>query len=135
MTNTQQRVVLAVAGLLLVAASAYAASEWRARGRYSAIYLQTGEIYVAKLKTFPMLRMSDIWLVQSVRDATDETKVSIQLVPLKNTDWATRYLNLNRGSVVFYGPLEESSRAALALRDALAKEAASASPAEQPVGQ
>ena len=131
MTSTQQRVVLSVAGLLLVAAAGYAASEWRARGRYSAIYLQTGEIYVAKLKTFPMLRMSDIWLVQSVRDAKDETKVSIQLVPLKNTDWATRYLNLNRGSVVFYGPLEESSRAALALRDALAKEAASAAPAQE----
>lgn len=135
MTSTQQRVVLAVAGLLLVAGAAYAASEWRGRGGYSAIYLETGEIYVAKLKTFPTLRMSDIWLVQSVRDAKDEARVSIQLVPLKNTDWATRYLTLNRESVVFYGPLEESSRAALALRDALAKEAVPATPVEQLVGQ
>lgn len=85
---------------------------------YSVIYLTTGEIYIGRLATWPKMELNNAYLLQTVKDATDATKTNIQLTPLKDALWAPKKLYLNRENVVFYGPIEEGSKAAEAIKGA-----------------
>jgi len=75
----------------------------------SVVYLSTGEVYIGKLTTFPMLTLAaDGYQFQTVpgqRGAAPGT----QLVPLADAQWAPKKLYLNRDQVVLYGPLSEES--------------------------
>jgi hypothetical protein len=85
---------------------------------YSVAYLTTGEIYIGHLSTWPRMELRDAYLLQTVKDNTDATKTNIQLTPLKEALWAPKYLYLNEKNVIFYGPIEEGSKAAEAIRGA-----------------
>lgn len=84
---------------------------------YSIVYLTTGEVYIGKLSVFPQLRLKNSYILAIGKDATDPTKNTFQLNPLKDTLWAPKYINLNRDQVVFYGPLEDTSSIAQKLAE------------------
>lgn len=85
---------------------------------YSVVYLTTGEIYIGQLSVWPKMELNNAYLLQTVKDATDVTKSNIQLTPLKDALWSPKKLYLNRENVVFYGPIEEGSKAAQAIKGA-----------------
>ncbi|OGI78104.1 hypothetical protein A3C57_01775 [Candidatus Nomurabacteria bacterium RIFCSPHIGHO2_02_FULL_33_12] len=86
-----------------------------AQNGYSVVYVTTGEVYVGKLKVFPSFRMTDPYLYQVTKDAIDPNKTNLQVQPLKDAPWAPKYINFKRSNIVFYGPLEDSSKIAEAL--------------------
>lgn len=88
------------------------------KSAYSVIYLITGEIYIGHLKTWPKMELNDAYLLQSVKDNTDAAKSNIQLTPLNEALWSPKQLFFNEKNVVFYGPIEEGSKAAEAIRNA-----------------
>ena len=86
---------------------------------YSVVYLATGEIYIGKLSCFPKkFKLKDAYRLQAVKDPADETKTNFQLTPLDEALWSPKELYLNRDQIVFYGPIEESSKAGEALKNA-----------------
>lgn len=89
-----------------------------ASSSYSVVYLTTGEVYIGHLKTWPKMELNDAYLLQTVKDKTDASKSNIQLTPLKDALWAPKNLFLNEKNVIFYGPIEEASKAAEAIRNA-----------------
>lgn len=110
---------LIIIAALIAAVNFYVLPKKRAAENvYSIVYLSSGEIYIGKLKTWPRMELNDTYLLQNVKDAKDQTKSSIQLTPLKDALWAPKRLFLNEKNVLFYGPLEESSKAAEAIRNA-----------------
>lgn len=94
--------------------------KWQMSKEHSVVYLSTGEIYIGKLSylSVPKFKLTDAYRLQAVKDATDETKTNFQLTPLKDALWSPQKLYLNPDQVVFYGPIEESSKAGEALRNA-----------------
>lgn len=85
---------------------------------YSVVYLITGEVYIGHLSVWPRMELNGAYLLQSVKDSADEAKTNIQLAPLKDALWSPKKLFLNKENVIFYGPLEEGSKAAETLRNA-----------------
>jgi hypothetical protein len=88
---------------------------------YYVVYLTTGEIYVGRLSYFPKMEMTDIYLLQTVRDPKDETKGGFQLAPLKDAIWSPKKIYLNSNQVVFSGPVDENSEVAKTLNAAVLK--------------
>lgn len=115
-------VIIAVLSIILALAAAanfYVLPKMRvAENAYSVVYLTTGEIYIGKLKTWPKMELNDAYILQTAKDANDPAKANIQLAPLKEALWAPKKIYLNRKNVIFYGPIEESSKAAEAIRNA-----------------
>lgn len=88
---------------------------------WSVVYLATGEIYVGKISCFPKLQIHDAYILQVVTTPAEEgveAQTSFQLTPLKDALWAPKKLYLNSKQVVFYGPIEETSQVAEAIREA-----------------
>ncbi|MBI4193361.1 MAG: hypothetical protein HY536_01915 [Candidatus Colwellbacteria bacterium] len=110
-------VVLAAAGLF---AGGYLAwTKWSGgrekSGRYSAVYLTTGEIYIGRLSLFPRVSMENPYLLQIVADEKDKAKTVPQLMPLSDVVWSPKRLYINRDRIVFYAPVKSESEAAKAL--------------------
>ncbi len=85
---------------------------------YYVVYLTTGEIYVGRLSYFPKMEMTDVYLLQTVRDPNDQTKSGFQLAPLKDAIWSPKKIYLNSDQVVFSGPVDENSEVAKTLNKA-----------------
>lgn len=110
---------LAIVAALAAALNFYVLPKMRAaENAFSVVYLSTGEIYIGHLKTWPKMELNNAYLLQSVKDASDPAKSNIQLTPLKDALWAPKQLYLNEKNVIFYGPIEEGSKAAEAIRNA-----------------
>lgn len=78
---------------------------------YSAVYLETGDIYFGKLKSFPRLQMTEVWLVQ--KTASGENNAGLNLVPLTSAFWGPAdKINLNSDQVVFTTRLTKDSQVA-----------------------
>ena len=56
------------------------------------------------------------YLLQNVKSAADQTKTDLQLFPLSEAAWAPTKLNLIWDHIIYYGPLDENSTAAKAIR-------------------
>lgn len=114
-------IILALIAIIaaLAAVKFYYLPKLRAAGNvYSVVYLATGEVYIGQLATWPKMELNNAYILQNVKDQTDAAKSNIQLTPLKDSLWAPKKLFLNEKNVIFYGPIEESSKAAEAIRNA-----------------
>lgn len=89
-----------------------------AANAYSVVYLTTGEIYIGHLAVWPRMELNGAYLLQSVKNQTDPTKTNLQLTPMSDALWAPKQLFLNKENVIFYGPIEDGSKAAEAIRNA-----------------
>ncbi len=101
-------VVLVVVGLIVIA-GLYFGLFAKEPSEYSVVYLSTGDLYVGKLSSFPRLKLTDGYIFQVARDATNPERNNFQLAPLKETLWAPKYLYLNQEQIIFSGPLSEAS--------------------------
>lgn len=79
---------------------------------YSVVYMSTGEVYVGKLSTFPDMELTNAYILQVSKDATDPTKSNFQLNPTKDALWAPKSIHLVKDNVVFYGQLLPTSKIA-----------------------
>ena len=121
---SKKKKLIAAAVLIIVIAGAIGGGmclhhKWQMSQSYSVVYLSTGEIYIGKLSYFPKrFKLNDAYRLQAVKDPADETKTNFQLTPLDEALWSPKELYLNRDQIVFYGPIEESSKAGEALQNA-----------------
>ena len=104
------KISAAILVLAILALAVYFFGLNRENAEYSVVHLSSGELYVGHLSTFPHMRLTDGYLFQAVPDPVDPSKSTFQLSPLKDALWAPQYLSLNKDQVLFYGPLEETSR-------------------------
>jgi len=87
-----------------------------APSKYSAVYLQTGDIYFGELSWFPWPSLKNVWLVQRTIDQQNQAQLGI--VPLKNSFWGpTDKLYLNPKQVVFWTNLRKDSQLVKALEN------------------
>ncbi|OGY57982.1 MAG: hypothetical protein A3D47_01940 [Candidatus Colwellbacteria bacterium RIFCSPHIGHO2_02_FULL_43_15] len=77
---------------------------------YTVVYLDSGEIYVGKLSTFPRLTLRDSYILQVVPNPDDATKTGFQLAPLRDSLWAPKEIYLNQDHVVFTAPVRDDSQ-------------------------
>lgn len=87
------------------------------RNKYSVVYLSSGELYVAKLSVFPKLVMTDPYLLLLVQNQENKSN-NFQLTPLNESVWAPTKLYVKPEQVLYYGPLDESSRVLETLKNA-----------------
>ncbi len=122
MSKKKKLAIAAVILIIIIAGAiggAYLYSGWQMSKHYSVVYLATGEIYIGKLSCFPKrFKLNDAYRLQAVKDPKDETKTNFQLTPLNESLWSPKELYLNSDQIVFYGPIEESSKAGEALKNA-----------------
>ena len=120
--NKKKKLVIAAAVLIIAAVIGGIClyPKWQMSKEHSVVYLSTGEIYIGKLSylSVPKFKLTDAYRLQAVKDAEDETKTNFQLTPLDEALWSPQKLYLNPDQIVFYGPIEESSKAGEALRNA-----------------
>jgi hypothetical protein len=82
---------------------------------YSVVYMTTGEVYIGKLSTFPDMQLSDGYIMQVTKNATDSSQNGFQLNPVNQAVWAPQVMHLNKQNIIFYGPLLASSKIAQTL--------------------
>lgn len=87
------------------------------KDNYSVVYLTSGEVYIGKLSTFPQLTLTDGYILVMTKDAADPTKNNFQLNPLSKALWSPEKIVLTRSNVIFYGPLEKTSKIAQTLSE------------------
>lgn len=84
---------------------------------YFIVYTVRGEIFVGKASWFPRLNLTDVYIVQtSVVTPEGIPGGNLQLVPLKDTPWSPKKVYFERDQIIFYGPVEEGSGVAQALK-------------------
>jgi hypothetical protein len=84
--------------------------------KYSAVYLQTGDIYFGELSWFPWPSLKNVWLIQRTIDQQNQAQLGI--VPLKNSFWGpTDKIYLNPKQVVFWTNLRKDSQLVKALEN------------------
>lgn len=111
-------IICFIALVLVIAALIYKLILNKSSGdaNYSVVYLTNGEIYIGKPISFSEVRLTDIYLLQVIKDSQDPTKSNFQLQPLKQMIWSPKELYFEKNNILFYGPLEETSRIAETLR-------------------
>jgi hypothetical protein len=84
--------------------------------KYSAVYLQTGDIYFGELSWFPWPSLKNVWLIQRTVDS--QNQVQLGVVPLKNSFWGPiDKVYLNPREVVFWTKLRKDSQLVRALEN------------------
>lgn len=106
---SKNRIIMLVVVVLLVVGVGVYFSKVKQNKGYSVVYLTTGEVYIGKLTTFPLMKLEAGYVLGTAPDAVDPKKSNFQLNPLTEALWAPKYLYLNRENVVFYGPILSSS--------------------------
>lgn len=114
--------LLVILSVFVIAAATAAMIYFTPAGKennpYSVVYLTTNEIYIGRLIEGAKLTLTDIYLLQIIKDPQDETKSSFQLSPLKEAIWSPEKLYISEDKVIFYGPIEETSKVAEAIKAA-----------------
>lgn len=113
--------LVGIVALVVILAAAWAFLGFQKNGefrnKYSVVYLSSGELYVAKLSVFPKLVMTDPYLLLLVQNQEKKAN-SFQLTPINESVWAPSKLFLRPEQVLYYGPLDESSKVLETLRNA-----------------
>lgn len=81
---------------------------------YFVVYSANGEIFVGKASWFPKFSLTDAYIVQSGIPTPEGG--GLQLVPLKDTPWSPKKLYFEEDQIIFYGPVDEGSNVAQALK-------------------
>jgi hypothetical protein len=109
---SKKNIILTIVLILVVVGVAIWHKKTSNSNDYSVVYLTTGEVYVGKLTTFPDLELTDGYILEVTKDATDPTKSNFQLNPVNQALWAPKVLHLVEKNVIFYGPLLPTSKIA-----------------------
>jgi hypothetical protein len=83
---------------------------------WSVVYMNTGRLYIGKVTTFPSMQLHQAYSVEKGSDPSNVQKETVQLVPLSDATWAPQKLYINKDQVIFWGPIEENSVAAKAIK-------------------
>jgi hypothetical protein len=77
---------------------------------YSAVYLESGDIYFGKLHIFPKMHLTNIYLLQQNNDPQTSGTTPYILSKFADSMWGPKdYLSLNRDKIIWIGKLENDS--------------------------
>ncbi len=101
--------------VLLLAAVLFLFSWWwlKSRDSYSAVYLETGEIYFGKFQLFPYPSLTDAWILQG------DSENRLALNPLSASVWNPKSLRLNPLKIVFWARVPEDSSVVRTIRQGI----------------
>lgn len=75
-------------------------------GKYTAVYMKTGDLYFGKLSHFPYLSLSDVWFLQRSSDGQ-----SISVDSFSKSVWGPEdTLRLNKDEIVWTVPISKDSK-------------------------
>lgn len=75
---------------------------------YSAVYLETGDVYFGKIVNFPRFGLKNVYLIQT-NPQNQETPFSVQ--KFSKVFWGPEdYININRNEVVWTARLQKESQ-------------------------
>lgn len=85
---------------------------WLLAGRgekpYTAVYLQTGDIYFGKMSWFPWPRLKEVWFLQRTVGAENQPQLGV--APFKTVFWGpTDEVRLNPKQIIWWTTLREDS--------------------------
>ena len=120
MIKNKNKILVVILLLLVVVGAIYFAKKKEAMNKgYSVVYLTTGEVYIGKLSTDDnKMELTSGYILQVTKDPTDPTnsaKNTFNLQPLDQAIWAPTKLVLTQKNVIFYGPLQATSKIAQTL--------------------
>lgn len=102
--------------VIVLAAALGAVLYWQKMGieeKYSAVYLNTGDIYFGKLSRFPRMTLRDVWFLQKESEAQ-----GFALSKFENAFWAPRdKMIFNEENVVWVTELAEDSEVVRAIKN------------------
>lgn len=85
---------------------------------YSAVYLESGDIYFGKLHTFPKTYLTDIYLLQKNNAPQTSGTTPYILSKFADSMWGpTDYLALNRDKIIWIGKLKNDSTVVKAINN------------------
>ncbi len=71
---------------------------------YSAVYMNTGDMYFGKLSWWPQPHLTDVWLLQRGVDSKNQPQTAV--APFKNAFWSPAgVVYLNRQNIVWWAPV------------------------------
>lgn len=79
--------------------------------RFSAVYLEGGDIYFGELSLFPSPKLKNGWYLQ--RSGAQAENSQLSLNPLSGAFWGPESeINLNRNKIIFWAKLRSDSQVA-----------------------
>lgn len=108
----------ALLGLVIVLAVALAGVVYWQRGgfeeKYSAVYLNTGDIYFGKLSRFPRMTLRDVWFLQKGSDAQQ----GFGLSKFEKAFWGpTDEMVINNENVIWVTELKDDSEVVKSIKN------------------
>ena len=110
MMISKKSILMTIVVVLVVVGVGFVIYKKNKENPYSVVYMMTGEVYVGKITTFPDMQLSNGYVLQVNKDATDPTKNTFQLQPISQAIWAPKVMHINQKNVVFYGQLLPTSK-------------------------
>lgn len=102
--------------VIVLAAALGAVLYWQKIGikeKYSAVYLNTGDIYFGKLSRFPRMTLRDVWFLQKESEAQ-----GFALSKFEHAVWGPQdRMVINDESVIWVAELEEDSEIVRAIKN------------------
>ena len=119
---SKNNMIAGIVVLVVVIVAGFWFNKKNAGDAYSVVYLMSKEVYVGKLTTFPDLKLTGCYILNTIPDATDPKKTNFQLTPMNEALWAPDGgIHLIKDNVVFYGLLSDGSAIAKTLAEKAGK--------------
>lgn len=85
---------------------------------YSAVYLESGDIYFGQLHTFPKTHLTNVYLLQKNNDPQTNTTTPYILSKFSDSMWGPEdYLALNKSKIVWISQLKSDSTVVKAINN------------------
>lgn len=110
--HIKKNILVVIVLVLVLGGVGFWVKKTKMNNDYSVVYMTTGEVYVGKLSVFPDFELKDGYILQVVKDPSDQAKNTFQLQPIKEALWAPKVMHIIKDNVVFYGPLLPDSKIA-----------------------
>jgi len=117
MNKNKRIAVIAIVVIILLVIIGYFTGFLGNRNDYSIVYLASSEIYVGKVRTFPVFQLKDAYIFRVIQDEKDPEKSNFSLVPVSEALWAPEKLYINKDQILFHGLLLETSSIAKTLAE------------------
>lgn len=88
------------------------------KSAYSAVYLDSGDIYFGKLHRFPKTYLTEVYLLQRNNDVQTSEATPYILSKFADSMWGPKdYITINRSKIIWIGQLKSDSAVAKAINN------------------
>lgn len=101
--------VIIILGLAVTLVAQFKNTRSDTASRFSAVYLEGGDIYFGELSWFPTLKLKNVWYIQ--RGGAEAEAPQLSLAPFSAVFWGPESeINLNRNKIIFWTKLRKDSQ-------------------------